>query len=235
MKRLLFLLVLIPSLAKASSLSFELGKTKTNYNRFSIPSNIASKLEMPQGESIRSFRLTGFIDQTNGNQLYFLLAPLEVGYNLSSANSFRFNNTDFNANQATNVNYKFNSYRIGYLWTWRSTHLNYWIGVVGKLRDAKIEVTQNDVRDSYNNVGFVPLASFGFELFLGRDFSLFSHTDALSAKQGAAFDSNLELRYRLGGFATSIGRRILGGGADNDKVYTFSQFDTTYLGLTFLY
>jgi len=36
-------------------------------------------------------------------------------------------------------------------------------------------------------------------------------------------------------FATSIGGRILGGGADNDSVYTFAQFDTTYLRLSYLY
>jgi hypothetical protein len=231
----IFILCLFINITWASSINLDLGKTKTNYNRFSIPNNKASQLEMPQGEGISSYRLTGYIDLASRNQFYFLLAPLEAEYSLNPANSFKFNNTNFSAGTNTNVTYKFNSYRLGYLWTWTTATFNYWLGAVGKIRDAKIEVTQGSVRDLYDNVGFVPLAAFGFEWLLSANFSIFSHTDALGASQGSAYDSNLELRYRIGSFATSVGGRILGGGADNDSVYTFAQFDTTYMRFSFLY
>jgi hypothetical protein len=43
------------------------------------------------------------------------------------------------------------------------------------------------------------------------------------------------LRFRFSRIATSVGARILGGGADNNDVYTFAQFDTTYLRFSYLY
>jgi hypothetical protein len=231
-----FLFVLFFSFnAWASSLSLDLGQTKTNYNRFSIPTNVASQLEMPQGEGIASYRLTGYIDLASRNQFYFLLAPLQVEYSLNAVSNFRFNNTNFTSGSTTNVTYKFNSYRVGYLWTWTNSNLKYWLGAVGKIRDAKIEVIQASVRDQYDNVGFVPLAAFGFEWPLGSHFSIFFHTDALAASQGAAYDAHFELRYRLGSIATSLGARILGGGAENERVYSFAQFDTTYARFSLIF
>jgi hypothetical protein len=233
--KLLIFLCCISNITLASSVHFDIGNSKTNYNRFSIPNNSASQIDMPRGAGLTSFSLTGFMDLASQNQFYFLLAPLEVDYAFSSTNSFRFNNSNFSAGQTTNVSYKFNSYRLGYLWTWNTQNLKYWVGVVGKIRDAEITIMQNSVSDSYDNVGFVPLASFGFEWLLASSWSVFSHTDALAASQGSAFDSQLELKYRMGNFATSIGARILGGGADNDSVYTFAQFDTNYLRISFLF
>ena len=84
-------------------------------------------------------------------------------------------------------------------------------------------------------MGFVPLAVFGFELYLSQSISLYSHTDALSASQGYAYDLQLEIRYNLDNVSLSLGKRIPGGGADNDNVYNFAQFDTYYSGITYLF
>ena len=84
-------------------------------------------------------------------------------------------------------------------------------------------------------MGFVPLAAFGFELDLSQSISLCSHTDALTASQGSAYDSQLEIRYNLNNVSLSLGKRIPGGGADNDNVYNFAQFDTYYSGITYLF
>ena len=121
------------------------------------------------------------------------------------------------------------------MWKWENSSFNYWTGIVGKIRDAKISVTQGSNSKSYDNLGFVPLLAFGFDYKMTSQISLFSHTDALTAAQGSAFDSQLEVRYLISNFGVSFGKRILGGGADNDEVYTFAQFDTYYTRLSYFF
>jgi len=219
----------------ASSLSIDIGSTKTLYNRFAIPGTDKDRVTLPKGDALTSYRLTGYFDLKSKNQIYFLLAPLETESTFISSKNFEFDKTTFSANTETRVNYKFNSYRLGYLWKWYSSNLKYWTGVVGKIRDAKISVSQGATTKSYDNFGFVPLLAFGFDYQFSPSFSIFSHTDALSASQGSAFDSQLEFRYLLRSFGVSLGKRIFGGGADNDEVYTFAQFDTYYLRLSYFF
>jgi hypothetical protein len=118
---------------------------------------------------------------------------------------------------------------LGYLWTWKTGGFKYWAGVVGKIRDANTEVIQGSTSDNFDNIGFVPLLSIGFDLYLTSRLSVFHHTDALGSSQGSAYDSQLELKLNLSSYAASVGKRILGGGADNDTVYNFAQFDTHYI------
>jgi hypothetical protein len=224
-----FLLFFFSTQLFAGSIHLDLEQVETNFNSFSIPKDVASEIRMPTEGTLSNVRLTGFFDLPSKNQLYFLLAPLESDYNFTSSKAFTFNNTNFLTGTNTDVTYKFNSYRIGYMWTWESGRLRYWLGAVGKIRDAKITVTQGATTDSFDNVGFVPLASFGFEYALTQYLRLFSHSDALGASQGSAYDIQLELKWRVSRFAISFGKRILGGGADNETVFNFAQFDTHYL------
>jgi hypothetical protein len=214
----------------ASSINFDYGETSTVFNRFAIENTSDNRVSLQTKDSLRSFRISGLYDH-GGNQIYFLYAPLETSYKFNPGNSFMFNKEDFSSGADTEVFYKFNSYRLGYLWKWRNQSLNYWVGAVVKVRDAEIKVTQGSKSSSFDNIGLVPLASIGLEYFLLSDVSLFSHTDALSASQGSAYDSQIEFRYKVDSVSLAIGKRILGGGADNHRVYNFAQFDTNYIGI----
>lgn len=234
MKKLnILILLLFSTILQSHTLSLDLGNTKTNFNRFAVPNNDQDKISLNSDQSLTSLRLTGLYDLKSGNQLYFLLAPQTTKTSFNSAKNFEFDGESYLSGQDTEVSYKFNSYRFGYLWRWSFSDLDIWTGVVGKIRDAKIEVSQTGKSNSYSNVGFVPLASFGLEWTFYKSLSLFTHTDALSAPQGSAYDSQLELKYQRHNIGLSLGKRILGGGADNDKVYTFAQFDTHYLKLSY--
>ncbi|MDP7321510.1 MAG: hypothetical protein QF441_12940 [Bacteriovoracaceae bacterium] len=216
----------------ASEISIDIGQTETVFNRISIPSSQANQLSLPEDESLTSFRLTGFMDTKKGNQIYFLIAPLEVQYQFESDKNFKFNDINFTNNTQTKFNYKFNSYRVGYLWTWKTDSLKYWIGAVAKIRDAKTEVIQGSQTDSFSNIGLVPLLSAGLNLKLYKELYLFTHTDALGSSRGSAYDSQVELKYQIQDYSASLGKRILGGGAENDDVYNFAQFDTSYIKIT---
>jgi len=231
MKVLLILMCFSQALF-ASSMNIDLGQTNTVYNRFSIPKSDADKISVPSEGALTSFRLTGYFDLASKNQIYFLIAPLETDSQFLSNKNFTFNDSSFFANTNTRVIYKFNSYRLGYLWTWEKARLKYWFGAVAKIRDADIKVSQGSLSDSYNNIGLVPLANFGFNWNLWSGVSLFSHTDALGSSQGSAYDSQVEIKLSSQDYGISMGKRILGGGADNEKVYTFAQFDTYYIRFT---
>lgn len=232
MKYILLVLSLLSSImSQASSLALDIGSTDVVFNRFSIPGEDGSRISLPSTSPITSYRLTGYIDLKNSNQLYFLLAPLETNNKFISKRSFQFNDSNFSNNTSTSVLYKFNSYRVGYLWKWHENNLRYWVGAVGKIRDAEVKVSQGALSESFDNIGFVPLLAFGFDWKIWNNLHLFSHTDALGAPQGSAYDSQLELKYSMKKYSVSLGKRIFGGGADNEKVYTFAQFDTLYLRL----
>lgn len=217
----------------AHSLNFELGQTKTAFNRFAIPNTSEDRVSLPVDDTVTSYRLMGLFDLENGNQIYFLVAPLASKYNFRAEKNFEFDREIFTQGIDTEVDYKFNSYRLGYLWNWNFKLLRVWAGFVGKIRDAKIKVSQASTSKSFDNVGFVPLASFGFEYNMRNYLSFYSHTDALTSRQGSAYDSQLEIRFNMKQTAFSIGKRILGGGADNDNVYSFAQFDTYYAGINY--
>jgi len=234
MKILLLVFVLVTNIF-CNTLSFDFGQTQAVFNRFAIPNTSDNRVSLPTDDTLNSYRITGYFDLVSGNQIYFLFAPLETTYNFDSKNNFEFDGENYTANTDTEVYYKFNSYRLGYIWNFGSESFKYWFGAVGKIRDAKISVEQGTQSNSFDNIGFVPLIAIGFEAQLLYGLSLFSHTDALGSSQGSAYDSQLELRYKFGSVSTSVGKRILGGGADNDNVYNFAQFDTNYLRVSFHY
>lgn len=232
---IIFIALLFSQYSWASSIDLDIGQTETVFNRFRIPNEKSNQITTPSGGTLTSFRLTGTFDLKSGNQLYLLYAPLQTSYNFNATKNFRFNDTTFSNGEDTEVTYKFNSYRIGYLWNWKSSSFRYWIGAVGKIRDATIAVSQGSKNDSYSNVGFVPLASYGFDWQLTSFFSIFHHTDALGSSRGAAYDSQIEFKINTSKLSTSLGKRILGGGADNTNVYNFAQFDTLYLKIGYLF
>ena len=228
---LCLLLFSLPGTLLAGSISVDIGQSKTAYNRFAIPNTTANRTELPQGDKVTTYRITGYFDLADNSQLYVLLAPLELDYVFVADKDFTFDGVNFDNGVETKVKYKFNSYRVGYLKSWYTGHSGWWLGATGKIRDAHIKVTQGNSTQTYDNVGLVPLLSFGFDLPLYSNVSLFSHIDALWASQGSAYDAQLELKQQLNQFSWSFGKRILGGGVDNDKVYNFAQFDTLYIRL----
>ncbi|MCT4640745.1 MAG: hypothetical protein N4A33_00505 [Bacteriovoracaceae bacterium] len=229
MKTILFIIITITS-AFANSITFEIGQTQTNFNFFQIPNNNTNRISLPD-KKVTSYRLSSWLKLNNTNKLYFLIAPFQKEYNFTSTSNFSFDGINFSSNQKTNVIYKFNSYRIGYYWFKNISKFKYWYGGLLKIRDALIEVKQARTTKSYDNIGLVPLLSFGFEWALNSWLRLYSHTDALSSSKGSAYDSGLEFRaYNFG-----LGKRVLGGGVDNDKLKNFTQFDTYYLNYTFLF
>jgi hypothetical protein len=84
-----------------------------------------------------------------------------------------------------------------------------------------------------SNVGLVPLLNFLVEWRFSSVLGLLAEGDAAAAPQGRAEDVQLALVYQKSDkWSLRLGYRILEGGADNDKVYNFAQFNYILAGVT---
>lgn len=160
-------------------------------------------------------------------------APLSLLVRGRLDRTIEFNDVSFDSSNDVEVNYKFNSYRLGYVYNWinRGKH-KLDIGVTLKVRDADIRVSQQNTSANYDNLGLVPLLYLAYKYNLSDSLSLFTNADFATSSQGRAFDYTLKLRKKINkNYNLGVGYRVLEGGADNDKVFTFSLLHYATLDL----
>ena len=108
------------------------------------------------------------------------------------------------------------------------------MGFTAKIRDAEISLKNNEIEAEKKNVGFVPIVNFRLNWKIKEQLSIILEGDALAAPQGRAEDIALSIYHQFKNkLGLRIGYRLLEGGADNDKVYTFSLFHYAALGLSY--
>ena len=169
------------------------------------------------------------------HEVRFLAAPLTITSTGNLSKSVFFNNTSFAAGPGVNVRYKFNSYRLTYRyriyagdrWTWK-------LGATGKIRDAKIELSNRTSSDAYTDLGFVPLVHLDGEYRMAERWRLHFNIDGLGAPQGRALDLSLKAKYDVSkNWTVAAGYRMLEGGADVDKVFTFAWLHYATASISF--
>ncbi len=232
--KVIFFLILFSQTCWANNLTLEIAQAKTNFNYFQKPNLDSNRVNLPEGNTSTIMRLSGRYQCSEKWLVSFLIAPLSLKYDFISTSNFTFHSTAFTSGQATTVRYRFNSYRLGALRTFEPyKNLTLWLGPILKIRDAKLSVEQAGLKDSFSNVGPVPLIGFGIKWQIIPRLSIYSYTDALAASQGSAYDSQLELQWAVAQtHQLSFGKRIVGGGVDNEKLKNFAQFDSLYTNYT---
>lgn len=221
-------------------LRIESGAFWQGRNDFRVPGNSGSLVSIPKvgGDSARFvYRFNASKTFRENHQIRLTIAPLSFKQAGRLPNPVQFDGTEFSKNTPTELTYRFNSYRIGYVYTFVSSKA--WtlkLGLTAKVRDAKIGLSQGLLSRENTNVGFVPLISiysaynFSEKTFLELDI------DALAAPQGRAEDIRLSVvHFPIENLGLDIGYRTLEGGADNDNVYTFSWFHYFVGGLRFVF
>lgn len=232
----LSLLFLSPEKLSAHELRAEAGLFTTGYNKFAIPNPAGTRVTFTNSETGLYYRGQATFQIGERSFLRLMAAPLEANYTFAPATPIQYNNTTFPAGTPTEVQFQFNSYRASYLYRFPlSESFLAQIGGVAKIRVAKIALRSAGTKSEYNNTGFVPLLNLGLTWVASPIWELRFDLDAAAAKQGRAEDGSLELFYRLSekGSGVSAGYRILEGGADNEKVYTFSLFHYAFAALTY--
>lgn len=175
-------------------------------------------------------RLGGALGERH--RLFFTWAPLEVEAKGSFDRDTRFADSVFPRDTPVTGTYNFDNYRLTYRYRLRERgRIRSEIGVTLFVRDAKITLQTDGLKDSDEDLGFVPLLSGRIEADLGRGWMLVADGDTLIGPQGRATDIlfGLEVAPR-DNLRLALGYRVLEGGADVDQVYTFALFH--HLALT---
>ncbi len=139
----------------------------------------------------------------------------------------------FTAGTEVKGKYRFDSYRATYRYIFISNDsLKIGAGITGKIRDAEISLEGGGQKGGLSNTGFVPLFNYYLEWILSPSYSFLTYGDAAWSPYGRAEDVFAGLLYRFDkNSAIMAGYRMLEGGADNKKVYTFSMFHYAVLGV----
>lgn len=156
--------------------------------------------------------------------LMALLAPLSVTESGLLYSPVDFAGATFEADEPTEATYKFNSWRITYRYRFfRNEHWDLRVGFTAKIRDAKIELKQDEISARKTDLGFVPLLHFAADYTFARRWHVKLDFDALAGGPGRAEDASLKIGWDLGeGWFLYAGYRTVEGGADVDEVYNFA-------------
>lgn len=224
------------SLFAQLSLDLETGGVFSGYNDVRIPGDEGTLFSLSEELAIDPsvfFRVRVFYDFNPRHHLGVLIAPLSLNSTGQLDRDLIFEDKTFPANTPLDATYRFNSYRLTYRYDFLlKEKIELGIGFTAKIRDAEISVRGNGIEARNTNVGFVPIVHFRILWNFYDKLGLLLDGDALAAPQGRAEDVLAALKYQASdriGF--KLGYRILEGGADNDKVYTFSLFHYASFGV----
>lgn len=233
----IFIVLISSSWAVASELNLEFGQVENSYNKIRIPGDEGTLFNMaPSFDNSNFYHRISYSHKFQSKHGFRLLyAPLKLEGDKVFSKEIKFQGVTFNANEKTHTEYAFNSYRGSYFyqlvdqkgWSLR-------LGGTLKIRDALVELKQDNVRKFKKNTGLVPLFYLASEYNWDNGFRIALDLDGLAAPQGRAFDVALMGGYYFTSkFHGSLGYRMLEGGVDNDKVYNFSQFNYFFSALQY--
>jgi len=197
--------------------------------------NLASLSSSPESYTLTRAHLAYTFNEKH--KLRLLWAPLSVSASSRINENIDFADASFTSGQLVDAVYKFNSYRLSYMYyfnmgpNWDSA-----FGFTAKIRDAKIQLSSTSDSGQITNVGFVPLLHFHLKRNFGL-WSLWFDFDGAWAPQGRAYEPSIALERHLTSFGIGhslsayAGYRFIEGGADNDTVYNFAFIQSGFIGL----
>jgi len=164
----------------------------------------------------------------------FLAAPLTLRSDGVFGHAVEYNGKTFAANTPTEAVYRFNSYRLKYLYEFRrSGELTLRWGGALKMRHAGIELDNGAQKTESKNTGFVPLLAFSADWRFLPGYELNFDLEGLAAPQGRAEDVMVAVSRELKpGVRLRAGYRFLEGGSGAGEVYTFAWIHYLLAGLT---
>ena len=213
------------------------GRAYTGYNDVAIPGDQGTRISLSEDldtDPVWYYRgRVGYVFRGH-HDFSFTAAPLRADAEGTVNSAVRFDDTVFSAGISLSARYQFDTYRFTYRYNLVAERdLIIGIGGTGLIRDALVSVEGDAERAEYTNVGFVPLFHFHLEYYFIDYFGVLLEGDAMAAPQGRAEDVMAALVYRAGdSWKFRAGYRMLEGGADNDKVYTFAMFHFVFVGVT---
>jgi hypothetical protein len=232
------------SLAETVKLRFEGGLTYQNKNDFSIGINSSRKnLAEESTGPVASYRAMVSYLFSDTSEVRFMYAPLSASTGFTPTSAFSFRDKTFAAGTKINTNYVFNSYRLGYIYSFgASSESRFRLGGTVLLRQASIELEDGTQRSKLKNLGPpFPLLYLGYDWVISKDLSVNVDFDSLyiPGTPGRALDFGIFANYKIfDGTSLGLGYRTFEGGIDkgaggsgDDDVYNYSWFNSVYASL----
>ena len=239
---LLFFSSFVPMITAADEKKFqteiEFGPFWQTRNDVRIPSSTGTEYSLRDIQGSGPFttgRINFHYAFNPKHEIGFLVAPLIIKSTGSLDSPVFFAGESFAAGPGIEATYQFNSYRMTYRyrfykgdrWTWK-------IGITGKIRDAKIELNDGTTSAQDTDLGFVPLLHLDGEYRFSPHWKFHLNMDGLAAPQGRAFDISLKIKRSISkNWTLAGGYRILEGGADVERVYTFAWLHYATASISF--
>lgn len=226
---LLSCLLLHLSLDAQVSIDIESGLVKTGYNKVQIPGDVGTFISLSDEFDSKSnlfIRFRGTYAIAHKSSISILVAPLTTSYDGRLTRDVYFQGSVFSYDSNIDATYKFNSYRLTYLYSpIKKEDFELAVGLTLKVRDAFIRLKSNTVEATKYDLGIVPLIGFKIRWNFYKPFGFLVEGDALAAPQGRAEDILFSVTYQPSSkWLIYTGYRFLEGGAKNSTVYTFAYF-----------
>ena len=199
-----------------------------------IPGDTGTEFNI-DGQTIANYRLYLSTLIKDKHEIRFLYAPLEYNTTLNPETDILFRDSVFLAGMDTEAFYKFNSYRLSYIYHFDKVGaVQFRLGFTAKIRDAETSLTQAQTSESFTDLGFVPLIHLGAKIQLSKKLILDAEVEGSWAPQGYAFDNRLSLNYQLtNNLSIGAGAGYLDGGANVPTVNTFAKLFYGYGRITY--
>ena len=207
-------------------LGLEFGPAWFSSNDVRIPGDDGTKFDMLDltGEGPDFFaRAEAWWDIDEKHGLRLVLAPLEVSGTGNLDRDTEFAGSSFPAGR-TKGTYNFSTYKLTYRYTLKDEGAWRWrVGITGLIRDANVELRQEDLKDNNDDIGFVPLLHVSGDYSFANRWRLTFDFDGLAGGPGRAFDVAARIDHDLGRhWRVGAGYRMLEGGVDTDSTYNFA-------------
>lgn len=223
---ILSVVILSERALSSTSMIFELGQAESVYNKVKIDGEDGTLFNLaPALNSTFYYRLSLIKKFNSPHGLRFLYSPLKFSGDKRYSKRINFSGVNFSAGKNTEAEYQFNSYRGTYFYELVSDkNFIFRLGGTLKIRDASIELKQDDRKKIKKNTGLAPLLYLYSKYKWDNDLLVTLDFDGLMAPQGRAFDVALMGGYQFSpSTSLQVGTRLLDGGADNENVYNISQ------------
>ena len=171
------------------------------------------------------------------HSIRMLYAPLSVSIPFTPSENLLFDQVNFLAGRSVDAFYKFNSYRISYIYHFDPVgKFLFRAGFTAKIRDAAIQIdgtSSGQGLGGTSNIGFAPLLNVGVRYQMSESVYFDFDADALAASVGRAIDASLRAGYQAtDNLGVELGYRVFEGGADVKRGYNFAWFNYAFVGIT---
>jgi len=215
------------------TLDLEAGPAWQLRNDFAVPGDTGTLVRLDDQGPYLASRVTLNWHAWERWSLRFVAAPLSTDTEFTPEADVLFEGMTFAAGEPVGVDYRFDSYRAGAYYRFRSEGpWSFRAGFTLKVRDAEIALASASQAAAKSNTGLAPLLYGGVRLQAGERIALDLDADAAAASQGRAIDVALRVEALVADHvALYLGGRLLDGGADNDEVNSFATFAYAFGGV----